>query len=94
MRNTMNSMPDFRSARPAEARSPEACAGGDWWLIDCSRAERDQAVRFRDGRRRAMEMLQQGDCQGAVAAALGTNDLDFATQVRSFCAAGSAPTPK
>lgn len=91
MRNTINSMPDYRTARPAEPRSPEACAGGDWWLIDCSRAERDQAVRLRDGRQRTMELLQRGDCPGAINAALGTNDLDYAIQVRAYCSAGNPP---
>lgn len=91
MRNTMNSMPDYRSDRPAEPRSPDSCAGGTWWLTDCTRADHDRAVRLRDGRQRTMELLQQGDCPGAVNAALGTNDLDYATQVRAYCSAGSAP---
>lgn len=87
-----------RQTRPATRADDMACAGGDWWMVDCSLGAHREAVRLRDARRQAeagraqaMDHLRAGDCQAAVNAALGTNDLEFATQVRSFCAATPPP---
>ena len=84
--------------RPSEPRSPTECAGGDWWLIGCSRGAHDDALRARAqqqrsaaARDRAMTLLRSNDCQGAVNAALDTGDLQFATDVRAFCAAAPQP---
>lgn len=83
-----------RAAVPADAMR---CAGGDWFLAGCTLGAHREAVRLRDANNnrqaaqdRAMGLLRAGDCAGATAAALDTGDLDFATQVRAFCAAGNA----
>lgn len=83
--------------RPATEADQLECAGGDWWLVGCSRGAHNEAVRIRDerarqaaARDRVMALLRQGDCQGAVTAALDTGDLGFATEVRTFCATGPA----
>jgi hypothetical protein len=82
---------------PSRPRAPVPadelrCAGGDWLLAGCTIGAHREAVRIRDARQaattareRAMALLRQGDCQGAVLAALDTGDLNFATQVRTFC---------
>lgn len=79
----------LRSPAP---REPGRCAGGDWFLIGCTRtmhndavAEREARLTSQAARTRAMGLLRDGDCRGALAAALDTGDLDFATQVRAFC---------
>lgn len=91
-----------RSMRAAQAvpLDPARCARGDWLFSGCSRGEHDAARAQRDRQQRAqaardetMGLLQTGDCEGAVRASLGTGDLDFAGQVRAYCASPS-PAPK
>lgn len=72
-----------------------ACAGGDWWLVGCSagahreaREARDAQQRSAGARERAMTLLQANDCAGAQREALGSGDLNFAREVRAYCAAG------
>lgn len=84
-----------RGERPAA--DPEDCADG-LWLLACTRGQHEAALAVRNRRIRAdaareetMSLLQAGDCTGAVRAALGTGDLEFATQVRTFCASATPP---
>lgn len=85
----------MRSNAPDQPLDPDRCAGGDWWLSGCTRGqhnaarEREQTqARVRESRERVMTLLRAGDCPAAVNAALETGDLQFATDVRAFCAAG------
>lgn len=99
MRESTNSMPTYPVRRdPPATRDPGRCAGGDWFLNSCSLGAHQEAVRLRAeqqrltaARERVMDMLRQGDCAGATAAALDTGSLDFATQVRAYCSAGARP---
>lgn len=80
------------------AEATGRCARGDWFLAGCTRGEHDEAREARaaqqraaEARQRTMTLLQGGDCAGAVREALATGDLQFATDVRTFCAAAPAP---
>lgn len=80
-------------------RGPDmSCAGGDWLIAGCSygahreaREAREAQQRAATARDRAMALLRQDDCRGAVNAALDTGDLRFATEVRAFCATPALP---
>lgn len=83
--------------QPQAPRDTAQCARGDWFLIGCTISQHDEAeqlvVRQRRAvaaRDRAMSLLRDGDCAGAVRSALDTGDLQFATEVRTFCAAAPA----
>lgn len=79
-----------------DGREPNMrCAGGDWLLAGCTIGAHREAREAREAQQRAasahqqtMDFLRAGDCSAAINAALGTGDLQFATEVRSFCAAG------
>lgn len=97
MNSTINSL---NQLAPRAQRSPEACAGGDWFLAGCTLGEHREAVRLRDAAATATDLrgevillVRDGNCLGAINAALDGGDLGLATEVRNFCAAGSV-SPK
>lgn len=76
-----------------EARLVARCADAPWYAIclpDDRRAARtlkEKQDAFELVRRAVTSRLAEDDCEGAVKAALDGGYLDFAGQVRAFCAA-------
>lgn len=85
-------------ASNANAQVTTTCSGNE--IVTCysnnlprtqGRSERSAAENivnmFRsDPKRKAGKMLAKGDCAGAINVALQSGDLEFATQVRDYCA--------
>ena len=91
--SAMRSQPAY--AQPAD---PSRCAGGDWFLAGCTLGAHREAVRAREAeaqsaaaRQETMRLLRAGDCSSAILSALDTGDLEFAAQVRTYCA---TPAPQ
>lgn len=47
-----------------------------------------RGIKTRRARSRSLNALKAGDCATATREALGTDDMDFARQVQSYCASG------
>lgn len=79
-----------------EARLVARCADAPWYAVclpDDRRAARmlkDKQDTFETARRAVTSLLAEGDCEGAVRAALDGGYLDLAGQARTFCQGGAA----
>lgn len=81
----------MRQREQAQGYLPE-CASRAWLLAGCSRRQHDAAVAAESAKAQASTlrqavtgMLADGDCNGAVQAALRGNDIALAREAREFC---------